>query len=102
MYVMPSGNLCLSPDHKYMQHALFYGMPFCEAQDLHDCGILTKHQCDIVENMSLSRDAQLSLTKYGRICNWISKFGLLDECEVPIVEGTDIIDESFFLNSYIS
>ena len=40
MYVMASGNLFLTPDHTFMQHALFYDMPFSEAQDLHDCGIL--------------------------------------------------------------
>ena len=96
MYVMPSGNLCLSLDHTFMQHALFYDMPFCEAQNLHCCGILTEEQRDMVENICLSRDARLGLTKYGRTCNWISRFGLLDQCEVPVVENTDIIDDSFF------
>ena len=96
MYVMPSGNLCLSLDHTFMQHALFYDMPFSEAQNLHDCGILTEEQRDMVENMCLTRDARLGLTKYGRTCNWISRFGLLDQCEVPVVGNTDIIDDSFF------
>ena len=96
MYVMASGNLCLSSDHTFMQHALFYDMPFSEAQGLHCWGILTEEQCDIVENMCLNRDAKLGLTKYGRTCNWISKFGLLDQCEVPVIGNSDIIDDSFF------
>ena len=96
MYVMPCGNVCLSPDHTYMQHGLFYDMPFSEAHDLYNCGVLTEHQCNLVENLCLNRDARLGLTKYGRICNWISKFGPLDECELPVINGTDIIDESFF------
>ena len=50
VYVLPSGNLCLSPDHTFMQHALFYDMPFSEAQNLHDCGVLTEHQRDLVGN----------------------------------------------------
>ena len=69
MYVMPSGNLCLSLDHTFMQHALFYDMPFSEAQNLHCWGILTEEQRDMVENICLSRDARLGLTKYGRTCN---------------------------------
>ena len=96
MYVMASGNLCLPSDHTFMQHALFYDMPFNGAQNLHCCGILTEEQRDIVENMCLTRDAKLGLTKYGRTCNWISKFGLLDQCEVPVVGNSDIIDDSFF------
>ena len=95
-YVMPCGNICLSPDHTYMQHGLFYDMPFSEAQDLHDCGILTEERCNLVENICLNRDARLGLTKYGRICNWVSKFGLLDDCELPVIPDTDIIDETFF------
>ena len=59
---------------------------------------LTKHQCDLVENMCLTREAKLNVTKYGKTCRWISKFGLLDECEIAVVEDTDIIDESFFRN----
>ena len=31
MYIMACGNLCLSTNHNYMQHALFFDMPMNEA-----------------------------------------------------------------------
>ena len=79
-----------------MQHAVFFDMPVSEALKLHGCGIITTKQCDLVESMIEERYMKLSKTKHGKVCDWIARFGLLDECELPVIEGTDIINTNFF------
>ena len=96
MYIMASGNICLSTNHNYMQHAVFFDMPVSEALKLHGCGIITTKQRDLVESMIEERYMKLSKTKYGKVCDWIARFGLLDECELPVIEGTDIINTNLF------
>ena len=35
-------------------------------------------------------------TPYGAVSDWIAKFGLLEQCDLPLILGTDIIDKKFF------
>ena len=79
-----------------MQHALFFDMPLSEAVELHACGIITRRQKELVEDMLSERHTKLSKTKYGKVWDWIHRFGLLDDCQLPMVEGTDIINGEFF------
>ena len=96
MYLMASGTFCLSSGHNYMQHAMLYDMPLSEAEELESCGIITPQQKQLVKTTMDERYARLDKTRYGQIKEWISRFSLLEECELPVVDGTDIINNDFF------
>ena len=92
MMMLPHGGLCLSENHTYVQHLVYFTMPIKEAQILGKHGMLNKYQVTTVWHMEAERQERLSRTKHGKVHSWISKFGLLNQCQLPLIEGTDIID----------
>ncbi len=79
------GALCLSPSHTFVQHEVFFYMPLYEAQHLCNLSIITTSQLALVKRMETDRNMYLDSKRNTAGENWISRFGLVDDCSLPVI-----------------